>query len=669
MKNIVPENFSHSLPPGSGATGLSAQCGNPYLYRMPDLRTSIFPAAKEMIFSISLVFFNITVFFLSWFLAGTTGGHKWTSTLLLLGAQFNPLTLDREGYRIISHLFLHGSIVHLIGTQYLLLYLGYSLERRVGSGKFALIFFLTGVGAAISGLYWNLFSVNVGSSGAISGLLGFSLVLNIFFGGKSWKPMLILLAHFAAFTAVNFFFFKQMYADYAGMFGGVIMGIAVGFISFARGRREHIGKVKLEYLMVPVLLLLFVLMPGHQVRYFKFFKQVVAAEDTTRHLIKEKLTDDDMRTFMRNYHHWEEIQARLHKQHGLPGDLAPDTFKLARYIHLRKQENLLKKMVVQREAYAYLDSVERLQEVMRQYMDLEYGLWSRIQAANAKPDLEANMVKVSYDSSGNEATEGNAAFYRKGVKDSLGRWDGPFREYDAADRIRVKGVYKKNKRDGVFLYYSEKGVCMEAGRYLNNRKFGKWQTFYSNGRIHSETFYNSGYFVSAVWDSLGTQVVVDGNGRETQVYPDDVVKEVGDYRHGLKEGIWYGRYANGEMRYEETFNQGTLVAGKSRTPDGETFIYDESSLYPMPEGGFEKFGEYLKAETKKVNSEDLGHVKLSFRISSTGALSDITIDQSATPRLDAMAKEILRKGPRWLPARKHGYEPVAGWGFVQVEFY
>ena len=518
-------------------------------------------------------------------------------------------------------------------------------------------------------MYWNLFTITVGTSGAISGLLGFYLVYYIFFSGKSARPMAVLLGHFTAFSAVNLFLPEMMYADYAGLFGGVMAGIIMGFISFAPARRESIGKVKIEYLMVPVLVVSFLLMPGHQVRYFKFFKQVVAAEDTTRHLLKEKLTDDDMRTFIRNYHHWEEIEARLRNQKDIPADLAPDTFKLARYIGLRKQENMLKKMVVQREAYVYLDSVDRLQEVMRQYMDLDYGLWSRIKGRPAEDRLEAGTVKVYYDSNGVETLAAPGVFSREGIKDSMGRWNGPFREYDRDGKLRVKGVYKEGKRDGVFLFYSAQGICTEAGRFLDDKKFGKWQTFHGNGRIASEVFYNSGYFVSAVWDSLGTQLVVDGNGREIQVYPDDVVKTVGEYRHGLKEGTWYGRYPNGDMHYEEIYNQGRLVAGKSRAPDGQTFVYDESSLYALPERGFGQFQEYLKDAVRKFDSDELGHVKLSFLVTRDGAITDVTIDQHATPRLDAKAKEILLNGPRWLPARTHGYKPIDTRAHVQVEFY
>ncbi|HET9486079.1 MAG TPA: hypothetical protein VFO54_01520, partial [Chryseosolibacter sp.] len=118
----------------------------------------------------------------------------------------------------------------------------------------------------------------------------------------------------------------------------------------------------------------------------------------------------------------------------------------------------------------------------------------------------------------------------------------------------------------------------------------------------------------------------------------------------------------------ENFNSGRLMTGKSRSPEGETFVYDASSQYPIPEGGFEEFNAYVKSETRKIDDE-FGHVKISFRVTREAALADVVIVQGASLTLDAKAKEILLRGPRWLPARNHGYEPVDAEGFVQIEFY
>lgn len=424
--------------------------------------------------------------------------------------------------------------------------------------------------------------------------------------------------------------------------------------------------------MIGLLLILYFLLPRNQVRYFKFFKQVVAAEDTTKHLLKEKLTDDDMRTFIRNYHHWDDILKKLNEQKNLPVGLASDTFKLRKYINLRKQENLYKKMVVQRETYTYLDSVEYLHQVMKQYLDLDYGLWSRIkmEAEPADSTFAPGMIKVLYDSNWVEIPGTPAVYYRVGYRDSLGRWDGLVHDYYANGDIRMKGTYRKNKRDGVFLFYSNHKTYTETGRYLNDRKFGKWQMFHDNGKLASEIFYNDGQFIHSLWDSLGNRLVVDGNGRAIQRYPNDVVALEGEYRHGMKEGYWYARYPSGQLYFEEYFNRGRLVSGQSRTLKGETFVYDESSLYPMPVGGFERFQQYIDSETEKVDPDELGHVKMSFRVTTKGDLTDLTILQHATSALDAKAKEIVLHGPRWLPPRRHGHERVDG--VVEelvIEFY
>jgi antitoxin component YwqK of YwqJK toxin-antitoxin module len=550
-----------------------------------------------------------------------------------------------------------------------LAYAGYSIENSAGTKKFLFLFLVCGLASALNSLHWNLFTIDIGASGAIMGLLGFWLVRNIL-SANNGKSMLVLLIHFGVFVSMNLFLPEKLHPDYASQFGGVLTGILIGFVSFAKGGSIGFSKVRIEYLVIVLLIGWFFVLPRYQVRYFKFFKQVVAAEDTTTQLLKDKFTDDDMRTFIRNYHQWDEVLTRLQEQTNLPPELATDTFKLRNYISLRKKENIFKKTVVQHEAYTYLDSVDYLHRIMQQYMDLDYGLWSRIKAIPELIDsTSAELSRILYDSNGVETEAGPAAYYRVGFRDSLGRWDGAVREYYANGAIRMKGSFKQNERDGVFLYYSDKKKHTAAGRYVDNQRFGKWETYHANGRIASEVFYNGEAFVKNVWDSVGNHLVVDGNGREVQHYPNGVIAIEGEYRHGVKEGYWYGRHPNGEMYFEETFHGGRLLQGKSRTLAGETFVYDESSMFPIPEGGFENFYAYVKTETRKLDSDELGHVKISFLVSRKGVLSQLYIEQSATPALDVKAMSIIREGPRWLPARRHGHEAVEETALVQVEFY
>lgn len=626
---------------------------------------------KPIAATLSLIVINLGAFVATYIKAGSFHEHNWTVTVLRLGAQFNPLTLDGQWYRIFTHMFLHGGPVHLIVNLYALFYAGSRIEPMVGRRKFLFLYFICGITAGLNSLYWNLFTVGVGASGAIFGLFGFLLIVNTFSTRKPGRAVYSILIHLAGFVTINLAVGSLLNADHAAHFGGLAAGILIAQYALTTGGIETLKKVRVEYYLLPLLLVFFISLPRTQVDYFRFFQEVVSAEDSARHRFQERMTDDEyMRGFMKNYDQWDAALVTLNSQKEVPWQLAMDTFRLRRYIELRKEENLYKKMVVQHESYIYLDSAEIVEERMKQYLALDYPLWfRRLDQAVPMPDPPGAMVKVAYDSQWVEVNNKPAVYYRVGFRDSLGRWNGPVRDYYRNGDIQMKGAYKENKRDGVFLYYSAKRTYTAAGRYIDDRTFGKWETFHPNGKRESEIYYNNFYFVKNLWDSLGNHLVVDGNGREIRRYPNGVIASEGEYRHGLKEGYWYGRHPNGELYFEEHFNHGRLVSGQSRTLQGETFMYDESSLFPMPEGGYTEFNAYLKSETKKFDSDELGHVKLSFRVTLGGLLTDLTVDQSAGATLDAKARELILQGPRWLPARSHGHEPVDGWTSVTVEFY
>jgi antitoxin component YwqK of YwqJK toxin-antitoxin module len=230
----------------------------------------------------------------------------------------------------------------------------------------------------------------------------------------------------------------------------------------------------------------------------------------------------------------------------------------------------------------------------------------------------------------------------------------------------MKGSYKDDLKDGIFIYYTEKNKYSGAGVYNEDQRIGKWESFHPNGRIESEVYYRDRYFLKSYWDSTGVQMVKDGNGKEIHTYRNGVIAAEGEYVDGYQQGYWYGRHENGEMYFEENFNKGRLINGRSRSKNGKTFVYDESTLYALPEGGFKKLNDYITSQTN--GSVGRGTVKLSFRVTVAGQLTDFKTEQSVSKELDKKARQIILSGPRWLPARLHGQEPTDGWGYVSVEF-
>jgi len=78
-------------------------------------------------------------------------------------------------WQVISYMFLHGGFWHLFFNMFALWMFGIELENMWGSKKFALYYFICGIGAAVANLFISpLFTYaapTVGASGAIFGIL------------------------------------------------------------------------------------------------------------------------------------------------------------------------------------------------------------------------------------------------------------------------------------------------------------------------------------------------------------------------------------------------------------------------------------------------------------------------------------------------------------------
>lgn len=80
---------------------------------------------------------------------------------------------------IATSMFLHGGFLHLLGNMWFLWIFGDNVEDRLGHGRFLLLYFVSGVCAALLQVAINPYDETpiVGASGAIAGVLGAYLVM------------------------------------------------------------------------------------------------------------------------------------------------------------------------------------------------------------------------------------------------------------------------------------------------------------------------------------------------------------------------------------------------------------------------------------------------------------------------------------------------------------
>lgn len=172
-----------------------------------------------------LIILNLLVYSITAYLSGSILDSN-INVLIFLGAKVNELINRGEYYRLITCMFLHGGIIHVVLNMYALNSLGPLVETVYGRRKYILIYFLSGI---VSSIFSYKFSsgISVGASGAIFGLLGATLVFGIRMKSRIGKGF---MTNILSVIAINLFIgFSIPNVDNFGHLGGLLGGMAVSY--------------------------------------------------------------------------------------------------------------------------------------------------------------------------------------------------------------------------------------------------------------------------------------------------------------------------------------------------------------------------------------------------------------------------------------------------------
>jgi membrane associated rhomboid family serine protease len=142
-----------------------------------------------------------------------------------------------DAISLITSMFLHGSWAHLLGNLWFLWLFGGTVEERLGTGKFAQFYLLSGLAAAGLQLLVDPFSTvpMVGASGAIAGVLGAYL----WFTPRARVVVLMFLfpVELPAWAVIVGWFGLQVFHGFQWLAGAAVgAGVDAGVAFFA-----HIG--------------------------------------------------------------------------------------------------------------------------------------------------------------------------------------------------------------------------------------------------------------------------------------------------------------------------------------------------------------------------------------------------------------------------------------------
>lgn len=172
--------------------------------------------------TISHIIIGITVgFFLLQNLSQTILGYD---LLISLFAKINPLIIQGQFWRLITPIFLHGSVLHIGFNMYALFIIGPMLEKKYGVWPFIGLYL-------VGGLWGNTLSFlmspnpSLGASTAIFGLIaaqGVYVYQNRYMLGPAARPMLM---NIVMVIAVNLMLGLSPGIDNWGHMGGMLGGL------------------------------------------------------------------------------------------------------------------------------------------------------------------------------------------------------------------------------------------------------------------------------------------------------------------------------------------------------------------------------------------------------------------------------------------------------------
>jgi len=136
-------------------------------------------AAPAPVVTYALIALNVLVFLAMLFTSASFPSLT-NPEMLRWGADFGPLTLGGQWWRMLTSCFLHFNFIHIGMNMFILYQAGVLTEKLFGNVRFLVLYLLAGLGGSVASLYSHPLSVSAGASGAVfgvyGGLLGFLLV-------------------------------------------------------------------------------------------------------------------------------------------------------------------------------------------------------------------------------------------------------------------------------------------------------------------------------------------------------------------------------------------------------------------------------------------------------------------------------------------------------------
>lgn len=184
-------------------------------------------------FTMIFIGVNIGIFVLMCLAGGFAVTSVDPPVLLGFGAKQNNLIVEQHQYwRLITSIFIHIGIIHLLLNNYALWIIGQEIERIYGSARFVILYLATGIVGSIGSFVFNPQATSAGASGSIFGLFG--VMAAFAFRYRKEIPEFLsrdIKRRVIPIIFINLVFgFSVRIVDNSAHIGGLLSGVALALV-------------------------------------------------------------------------------------------------------------------------------------------------------------------------------------------------------------------------------------------------------------------------------------------------------------------------------------------------------------------------------------------------------------------------------------------------------
>ncbi len=203
---------------------------------LADMLDYLIPKEEHFVTSI-IIDVNILVFLLMAF-SGINILSPHGNELLDWGANRRTETTNGEWWRLLSSMFLHGGIMHLLLNIFGLVLAALLVEPLLGRRNYSILYILSGLCASAASIGWYTNTVSVGASGAIFGLYGaiLGLLLTDAFPKDSRKGLFKMIG---VYVLINLLWGFTGGIDNAAHVGGLLSGAILGIALYKLTNKKN----------------------------------------------------------------------------------------------------------------------------------------------------------------------------------------------------------------------------------------------------------------------------------------------------------------------------------------------------------------------------------------------------------------------------------------------